>query len=412
MQRLPRKPPTTPRRAAGRRPRRRPADGRRRLMCTRIWWVRPVSSRHSTSAARPRRTARAPAPASPPACRPRSAPPSACGRPDAGRSPPSIRSTPPGSQPMPARCRSRGLGRVGRAVHHREVAPLEVVRLELRRQPLVRGVGLGDDEQPGGVLVDPVHDARAGAARRSPTARRRQWCSSALTSVPSGAPGRRMHDEPGRLVDDDQMRRPRRRCRAGSPRARPRSARGARQAHHQLGARARAARAGRRARMPSLGRHRAVEDQRLQPRPAERQRLWHRRGQGLIKPLAGRAAQRDPKLAKRLRHGATGPLADEDFPEPPRLRRLRRLVTAADRDADRRGDSNRRPACHPPVGARPAPALPAEIALPAGESARAVTLGDGWLAVVTVDAAGRERIRVLDRATGAERAVTEIAPAD
>ena len=58
-----------------------------------------------------------------------------------------------------------------------------------------------------------------------------------------------------------------------------------------------------------------------------------------------------------------------------------------------------------------APALPPEIALPAGESARAVTLGDGWLAVVTVDAAGRERIRVLDRATGAERAVTEIAPA-
>jgi hypothetical protein len=40
-----------------------------------------------------------------------------------------------------------------------------------------------------------------------------------------------------------------------------------------------------------------------------------------------------------------------------------------------------------------------------------VTLGDGWIAVVTADAAGHERIRVLDRATGAERAVTEIVPA-
>ena len=44
------------------------------------------------------------------------------------------------------------------------------------------------------------------------------------------------------------------------------------------------------------------------------------------------------------------------------------------------------------------------------ESARAVTFGDGWMAVVTVDGQGRERIRVLDRTTGASRAVTEIAP--
>ncbi len=59
----------------------------------------------------------------------------------------------------------------------------------------------------------------------------------------------------------------------------------------------------------------------------------------------------------------------------------------------------------------PAPvALPAEITLPAGERAEAVTLGQSWIAVVTVDAAGKERIRVLDRATGAPRSVTEIAP--
>ena len=58
------------------------------------------------------------------------------------------------------------------------------------------------------------------------------------------------------------------------------------------------------------------------------------------------------------------------------------------------------------------PALPAEVRLPAGESARAVTLGDGWLAVVTVDAEGRERIRVLDRATGRQRGLTDIHPPD
>lgn len=61
--------------------------------------------------------------------------------------------------------------------------------------------------------------------------------------------------------------------------------------------------------------------------------------------------------------------------------------------------------------AAPAPlALPAEVRLPAGESARAVTLGSDWLAVVTVDAGGQERIRVLDRASGAERAAVAITP--
>ena len=37
--------------------------------------------------------------------------------------------------------------------------------------------------------------------------------------------------------------------------------------------------------------------------------------------------------------------------------------------------------------------------------------GRGWVAVVTVDAAGTERIRVLDADTGAERAGVLIAPA-
>jgi Family of unknown function (DUF6476) len=101
---------------------------------------------------------------------------------------------------------------------------------------------------------------------------------------------------------------------------------------------------------------------------------------------------------------------DEDFPEPPRLRRLRLLVTLLTATLI--------------VGViaivallvirlsalAPAPGVPPEVALPAGESARAVTLGEGWLAVVTVNAEGQERIRILDATTGAERAVVEIAP--
>ena len=62
--------------------------------------------------------------------------------------------------------------------------------------------------------------------------------------------------------------------------------------------------------------------------------------------------------------------------------------------------------------AGPPLALPPEIRLPAGETAEAVTLGRDWVAVVTVDAAGTERVRVLDAATGAGRGTTEIVPAN
>lgn len=98
-----------------------------------------------------------------------------------------------------------------------------------------------------------------------------------------------------------------------------------------------------------------------------------------------------------------------DPPEPPRLRQLRWLVNALTLTLI--------------VGViivvgllvirlRPAPLppLPEAVALPGGEQAEAVTFGTGWIAVVTTDAEGTQRIRVLDRLTGAERAVTEIAP--
>ena len=101
----------------------------------------------------------------------------------------------------------------------------------------------------------------------------------------------------------------------------------------------------------------------------------------------------------------------EEGPEPPRLKRLRWLVNALTLTlilgvitivallVIRLGPA-----------ATPVP-LPAAVALPAGERAEAVTVGDTWLAVVTTDAAGRQRIRILDRTTGVERGTTEIAPA-
>jgi hypothetical protein len=100
----------------------------------------------------------------------------------------------------------------------------------------------------------------------------------------------------------------------------------------------------------------------------------------------------------------------DEFPEPPRLRQLRLLVTLLTVTLIAGviaivGLLVIRLSALPSV-----PSLPPEIDLPAGESARAVTFGEGWLAVVTVDAAGRERIRILDPASGAERAVSEIGP--
>ncbi|AMY70117.1 DUF6476 family protein [Frigidibacter mobilis] len=50
------------------------------------------------------------------------------------------------------------------------------------------------------------------------------------------------------------------------------------------------------------------------------------------------------------------------------------------------------------------PALPAEITLPAGTTARAVTFGPGWYAVVTA----RDEILIFDAATGTLRQTVQI----
>lgn len=57
-------------------------------------------------------------------------------------------------------------------------------------------------------------------------------------------------------------------------------------------------------------------------------------------------------------------------------------------------------------GSDPAPALPANIALPDGARAEAVTLGRGWVAVVT----DQDEIIVLDAKSGRIRQRVKIAP--
>ncbi len=52
-----------------------------------------------------------------------------------------------------------------------------------------------------------------------------------------------------------------------------------------------------------------------------------------------------------------------------------------------------------PIDTAPDPRLPDSIALPPGETARAITLGGDWIAVVTEN----DEILVLDRASGALR---------
>lgn len=105
-----------------------------------------------------------------------------------------------------------------------------------------------------------------------------------------------------------------------------------------------------------------------------------------------------------------GNAAHEEAPEPPRLRQLRLMVLAL--TATLIGGVIAIVALLViRLQAAPAPvALPPEVRLPADERAQAVTLGPDWLAVVTVDGLGRERIRVLDRASGAERAAVDIMP--
>ena len=79
-----------------------------------------------------------------------------------------------------------------------------LVRRELLGQPLMRDVGLGDDQQARRVLVDPVDDARprhAADARQLAAAMVEQRVDQGPVAIARG----RMDDQSGRLVDDQQM---------------------------------------------------------------------------------------------------------------------------------------------------------------------------------------------------------------
>ncbi|MBT9383713.1 hypothetical protein KM176_07585 [Pseudooceanicola sp. CBS1P-1] len=53
--------------------------------------------------------------------------------------------------------------------------------------------------------------------------------------------------------------------------------------------------------------------------------------------------------------------------------------------------------------ATPEPLMPDSLTLPAGATAEAVTVGTGWVAVVTKMKDGKERILVFDATTGSLR---------
>ena len=67
----------------------------------------------------------------------------------------------------------------------------------------MRRVGLGGDDQAGGVLVQAMHDPRpahpADADQAFAAVR-----DQGVDQGPVRVAGRRMHDQPGRLVDHDQ----------------------------------------------------------------------------------------------------------------------------------------------------------------------------------------------------------------
>ncbi|THH35673.1 hypothetical protein E4Z66_11290 [Aliishimia ponticola] len=54
------------------------------------------------------------------------------------------------------------------------------------------------------------------------------------------------------------------------------------------------------------------------------------------------------------------------------------------------------------------PALPDRVSLPQGMTAAAVTMGEGWYAVVADDQTGGQRILIFDAESGALRQTVEI----
>ena len=160
------------------------------VRCTRIWWVRPVSSRHSIRRANGRS-----------GCRIFHHPVAGAGS-----------LPPPRSTAM--RLRSNGLRPIWPSItpspsaraapHHRVIGPLDGVVGELLGEARHRPLVFGGDQQPDGVLVEAVDDAGprlAADAVSSVAAMGDQGIDQRAVRIAGGG----MHDQTGRLLDDDQV---------------------------------------------------------------------------------------------------------------------------------------------------------------------------------------------------------------
>lgn len=94
--------------------------------------------------------------------------------------------------------------RGGHAADEGKITPVNAVLLELPRQTLMGPVRLGNDEEPGRVLVDAVHDpwpSNAADARKLPGTVMKQRIDECAIRISGGG----MDDHASRLVDDDEM---------------------------------------------------------------------------------------------------------------------------------------------------------------------------------------------------------------
>ena len=117
-----------------------------------------------------------------------------------------------------SRARPRPCARGGRPATTREVLLLQRAAAHLPREHLVGAVGLRDEEHAGGVAVQPVHDS--GPELAADPGEVAHVVQQRVDQRPGGVARSGMDDEPGRLVDREELARPRRGWTAGSPRPR------------------------------------------------------------------------------------------------------------------------------------------------------------------------------------------------
>ncbi len=85
------------------------------------------------------------------------------------------------------------------AEHDRDVLALDAARRQLPDEIDLRGPGLRDDHEPARVLVEPVHDARARQRGQRGRVMQQRVLQRAVAVAAA-----RMHDEAGRLVEDEE----------------------------------------------------------------------------------------------------------------------------------------------------------------------------------------------------------------